>query len=233
MRITVINGTEIKGCTFQIKESFLEELRNENDVFEFVLPKDQPDFCIGCKNCFLKGEEYCPHYEKVPSIWKKMIESDLIVFVYPVYALRAPSQVKALLDHLCYNWVIHRPNKDFFNKEIAIITQSIGAQNGAARKEVETSMNWMGNSNIRKLGFGLIEGIIWEELSEERKNKIRLRTKKFSEYCKQPRTPKQGKKGKILFRLGKTLRNNNIKKEKELSLDSRYWLEQGWIKEKN
>jgi hypothetical protein len=28
MKITVINGTEIKGCTYHIKESFLEILRD-------------------------------------------------------------------------------------------------------------------------------------------------------------------------------------------------------------
>ncbi|WP_207204781.1 NAD(P)H-dependent oxidoreductase [Miniphocaeibacter massiliensis] len=39
----------------------------------------------------------------VQPIWNKMLESDLIIFAYPVYVLRAPAQVKSLLDNLAYN----------------------------------------------------------------------------------------------------------------------------------
>jgi multimeric flavodoxin WrbA len=57
MKITVINGTEIKGCTYHIKESFLETLRDDNEITEFYLPKNLPHFCCGCKNCFLKRDK--------------------------------------------------------------------------------------------------------------------------------------------------------------------------------
>ena len=45
MKIVVINGTEVKGCTFRMKELFLENLRNDNDLIEFNLTKDMPKFC--------------------------------------------------------------------------------------------------------------------------------------------------------------------------------------------
>ena len=32
MRITVINGTEVKGCTYNIKELFLQDLRDGNEI---------------------------------------------------------------------------------------------------------------------------------------------------------------------------------------------------------
>ena len=38
MKITVINGTEVKGCTYGIKEIFLEDLREGNEIMEFYLP---------------------------------------------------------------------------------------------------------------------------------------------------------------------------------------------------
>lgn len=69
MKITVINGTEVKGCTYHIKESFLDVLRDGNEITEFYLPKDLPHFCCGCKNCFLKSEQLCPHAEYVLPIW--------------------------------------------------------------------------------------------------------------------------------------------------------------------
>ncbi|WP_243108627.1 hypothetical protein [Clostridium rectalis] len=58
MKIAVINGTEIKGCTYNIKEKFLEILRDGNQIREFYLPKDLPHFCCGCKNCFLKVSSF-------------------------------------------------------------------------------------------------------------------------------------------------------------------------------
>jgi multimeric flavodoxin WrbA len=44
-----------------------------------------------------------------------MTDVDLIVFAYPVYALRAPGQVKALLDHFAVHWMVHRPKSEMFS----------------------------------------------------------------------------------------------------------------------
>ena len=57
MKITVINGTEVRGCTYNIKELFLEGLGDGNEVTEYYLPKDLPFFCCGCKVCL--KEQIC------------------------------------------------------------------------------------------------------------------------------------------------------------------------------
>lgn len=46
MRIVVINGTEVKGCTFHMKETFMSALKDKNEIIEFYLPRDMPYFCI-------------------------------------------------------------------------------------------------------------------------------------------------------------------------------------------
>jgi hypothetical protein len=96
MNIVLINGTEVRGCTYHIKEFFLDELRDGNNLKEFYLPKDCPHFCCGCKTCFFKNENGCPHAEYTVPLWNDIIHADLLVFAYPVYVLRAPGQVKAL-----------------------------------------------------------------------------------------------------------------------------------------
>ena len=58
MNIVVINGTMVKGCTYNIKEIFLSELKHDNKITEYYLPKDLPEFCCGCKTCFLKMKIY-------------------------------------------------------------------------------------------------------------------------------------------------------------------------------
>ena len=80
MKCVVINGTEIRGCTYHLKELFLDELKPEA-LTEFYLPKDAPGYCIGCKRCFLESEAFCPHFEKVDPIWRAMKEADLLVCV--------------------------------------------------------------------------------------------------------------------------------------------------------
>jgi len=38
MKIAMINGTEVKGCTHHIKEAFLAPLCDKHEVVEFTLP---------------------------------------------------------------------------------------------------------------------------------------------------------------------------------------------------
>ena len=55
------------------------------EVTEFFLPRDFGEFCCGCTNCFMKGEEKCPHYEKLDPITKAVDEADVLILTSPVY----------------------------------------------------------------------------------------------------------------------------------------------------
>lgn len=229
MKIVVINGTEIKGCTYHLKECFLNSLDGENTITEFYLPKDAPHFCCGCKTCFFKSENLCPHAKYITPIWNAILAADLLVFTYPVYALHAPGQVKALLDHLCCHWMVHRPEKVMFKKRAVILTQSIGAPNGTAQKDVATSLTWMGVSSIKTLGFGLMEGVIWEELSEKRKQQMKLKIKKLASKYQNVKTVQKNLKVKMFFFMSKIMHKKTLKTEKQISADNQHWIEQGWL----
>lgn len=238
MKITVINGTEIKGVTWNMKERFLQPFRKNSEIVEFVLPKDMPEFCRGCKNCFFKGEEFCTDEKYITPIWNAMVAADLIVFAYPVYALRAPGSIKALLDHLCVHWMVHRPESKMFSKQVAILTNSVGAPNGAAQRDVKTSMTWMGVSDVKCLGIGLMEGVIWPELSEKRKAFIYKKVDAFSRrYQKVSKVPTKRKapmkiKVRLYFALCKKMHEAGLKNAKEEYLDDLHYLKNGWIKDK-
>ncbi len=85
MKITVINGTEKHGVTYKMKEIFLEEFRNDAEITEYYLPKDCPNFCVGCTTCFLKDEHLCKDAEYIQKIEKSLLEADLLVFTSPAY----------------------------------------------------------------------------------------------------------------------------------------------------
>ena len=47
MNIVVVNGTQQKGCTYAMKEMFLDTIGRDNTITEFNLPADCPEFCTG------------------------------------------------------------------------------------------------------------------------------------------------------------------------------------------
>ncbi|GMG96520.1 flavodoxin family protein [Tepidimicrobium xylanilyticum] len=230
MKIVVINGTEVKGCTYRMKELFLENLRNGNDIIEFYLPKDMPKFCSGCKTCFLKSELLCPHAEYVMPIWNAILDAELIVFAYPVYVLRTPGQVKALLDHFACHWMVHRPDKKMFGKRAVVITQSIGAPNGAAQKDIETSLTWLGVSDVKKFGFGTMGAVKWDEINDKRRKRVEYKLRKFSKQYLLPKPVSKNIKVRMFFFISKMLHKNLLKTEDIISADTQHWIDSGWIK---
>jgi NAD(P)H-dependent FMN reductase len=162
-----------------------------------------------------------------------MMEADLIVFAVPVYVLRVPGQVKALLDHFGCHWFVHRPEPAMFSKHAAILTQSVGAPNGGAQNDIAVSLSWMGVSSIKRLGFGLMEGVIWDELSEKNRDKIIAKTKRFAKKFIGIKSAGKSLKIRFLFFVTKQIHKTILKNEDTPGADSRYWIAQGWLKEKN
>ncbi len=232
MKITVINGTPQKGVTYHMKEMFLDHLRHGNEIAEFY-PADLPPFCVGCKNWFLRGEQLCPHAAKVAPIWEAILESDLLVFAYPVYALRAPASVKSLLDHLCVHWMVHRPDERMFSKTAVILTNSVGAPNGAAQKDVKTSLSWMGVSSVTTCGAGMMGDIFWDKITAEHVKMLRCKTSRLYRKVRSLK-PRRHKKPVVWakFLLCKRLHQSVLKSEETPSLDNLHYLERGWIKGK-
>lgn len=225
MRIAAITGTDVKGCTHQMMALFLGGLRQGNTVESFTLPKDGPPYCTGCKTCFFHSEDKCPHADKVMPIWQAMLNADLIVLAYPVYALRAPAQVKALLDHLCVHWFVHRPDPAMFSKRAVIITQAIGIFYRAALKDAATSLSWLGISDIRKLGVGLMEGVYWDKLSKKRRDKIAKRIRRLSARMQTEKPASMSLRVRLKFTMSKLLHRKLSKGPEPLSADDRYWKE--------
>lgn len=59
-------------------------------------------------------------------ILKAMEQSGLILFCAPTYVYHVPGQMKSLLDHLAYRWMVHRPDLSFMKKQAVIINTAAG-----------------------------------------------------------------------------------------------------------
>ena len=169
MKITVVNGTEKHGVTYKLKEIFLNELRGRAEITEFYLPKDCPNFCIGCTACFLTDEHRCKDAEYIQKIEESLLSADLLVFTSPAYVFHTTGAMKAMLDHFGYRWMPHRPAKEMFGKRAVIITQCLGAGGTSVAKDIKDSLSWWGVSSIRVCSFKLMSEIHWEKIPEKKR----------------------------------------------------------------
>lgn len=231
MKIVVINGTEKHGVTYKLKEMFLNGCGRDAELTEYYLPKDCPSFCAGCTSCFTHGEATCKDYSYINAIENSLLKADLIVMTSPAYVMHTTGAMKALLDHLAYRWMPHRPAAEMFGKRAVIITQCLGAGAGSAAKDIRHSLSWWGISDIRVFKCALMSDITWDKISEKKRKKItdginRL-ARKMSKinYSKPARTKSITK---IKFWACRMIQKQ-VNKRGVGGLDNEYWIENGWF----
>lgn len=231
MKITVINGTEKQGVTYRMKELFLAEFKEKADITEYYLPKDCPNFCIGCTNCMLKGEHTCKDADKINVLEKSLLEADLLVMTSPAYVFHATGAMKAFLDHFAYRWMPHRPAPEMFTKRAVIITQCLGAGAKSAAKDIKHSLSWWGISEIGIFTGTLMNDIVWDKLPERKQaeltRKIGKLSRKFArmDYAKPAHT---NLITRIKFSFCRAMQKSLHKADPEY-LDGKYWACQGWL----
>lgn len=233
MKIVVLNGTEVKGCTHNMKKLFLQSLGGNNEVTEYYFPKDCPAFCTGCKACFYKDISACPAKEYTMRIWESIKASDLIVVTSPSYCFGATAQIKAILDHFGTKWIAHSPEKEMFFKQAVIITNAIGAGMGNVVKVIGGSLSNWGISKIYAIKQALFD-VNWELVAPKRKNKIIKKCKAVSKKVnKCVGKVKVSLKTKLYFKLfkfmQKMIHKSEIKKGRGETQDHKYWSKQGWL----
>lgn len=231
MKIAVINGTEKRGVTFKLKEMFLESFRPNAEITEYYLPKDCPSFCIGCTSCFMKGENYCKDYTYVSAIEKSILQADLIVMASPSYVMHATGAMKALLDHMGYRWLPHRPAAGMFAKRAVIITQCLGAGAKSTAQDIKHSLSWWGISKIGVFNGALVGDIVWDKLPLKRRKRLtRKITKLAKKYAKinYAKPAHTSSVTKIKFGLCRFIQKQ-VRKKGVGGLDCQYWQEHGWL----
>ena len=231
MKITVINGTEKRGVTYRLKEVFLDQLRNDSEITEFYLPKDCPNFCVGCITCISDDEHKCKDSEYIQKIEKAMLKADLLVFTSPAYVFHATGAMKAMLDHFGYRWMPHRPAKEMFGKRAVIITQCLGAGGKSAAKDIKDSLSWWGISSIKVISFKLMSEVSWDKIPGKKRDKMTAklvdaaRRVKRTDYSKPAKTKLTTRFKFYAVRMMQT----RLGKDNPEYTDYKYWKERGWI----
>lgn len=226
MNILMINGTGRKGSSYKIGKLFLQKIAKEEDtVKELFLPKDMPEFCRGCGVCIREDEKKCPDYLiYMKRITELIDDADFLIFTTPTFCYHTTGQMKALLDHYGYRWMVHRPEASMFRKyALCIGTASTKGQRQAI-KDIKDSLKWWGIKRIYTYGIAL-GTMEWEEVSEEIHQKIAFGIEATMQKIQ------AGYKEKLPD-LSVRLRFALMRKMQKKSgneADRAYWEEQGWL----
>ena len=225
MKIVLINGNNHKGSTYTISRSIADKVGGE--IKEFYLPKDFDEFCLGCTTCFMKGEDKCPHHEKIKPITEALLESDLIILASPVYCYHASGAMKSLLDHYGYLWMAHRPDESMFKKQAIAISTAAGAGVKSTNKDMLDSLFYWGVAKTYQYGLP-VRATSFEEISEKRKKKIDKKTTKLANKIRKKNGKvKPGFKTKAFFFIMHLMQKNGWNE-----CDMNYWKERGWTGKK-
>lgn len=101
MKILVINGSPKRDAsdTLCLTRAFLEGMNNvtDNDVQFLHAIDSHIEYCTGCFACMRNGG-HCIHQDDMTAILSSILNSDLLIWSFPLYCYGMPAPLKALLD---------------------------------------------------------------------------------------------------------------------------------------
>ena len=101
MKILVLNGSpkRDKSDTMHITRAFLDGMNEvaENEIKTISVIDKHIEYCTGCFACMRNGGD-CIHRDDMRGILEEILNSDLLIWSYPLYCYGMPAPLKALLD---------------------------------------------------------------------------------------------------------------------------------------
>jgi len=101
MKILVLNGSpkREKSDTMHVTRAFLEGMRDAapQEVHVIDVIDSHIEYCTGCFACKRNGGR-CIHDDDMKAILGEILDSDLLLFSFPLYCYGMPAPLKALLD---------------------------------------------------------------------------------------------------------------------------------------
>lgn len=101
MKILVINGSpkKDKSDTMHITRAFVDGMNevSQNEVHIIHSVEKHIEYCTGCFACMRNGGD-CVHHDDMRGILEEILDSDLLIWSYPLYCYGMPAPLKALLD---------------------------------------------------------------------------------------------------------------------------------------
>ena len=103
MKILVINGSpkRDKSDVMHITRAFLEGMQQagEHQIQVIHAVEQNVKYCTGCFSCMNNGG-HCIHDDDMRGILEDILQSDLLLFRFPLYCYGMPTPLKAIIDRV-------------------------------------------------------------------------------------------------------------------------------------
>ena len=121
MKITVITGSARKnGTSNYMADEFIRGAEESgHEVYRFDSARKDVKHCLGCNACGM-GEKPCIHKDDFVELKEHLLNSDVVVFVTPIYYFGMSSTLKKVIDRF---YSIDPQLKEKTNKGILISVQ--------------------------------------------------------------------------------------------------------------
>ncbi len=113
MKVLVLNGSpkREKSDTLHISNAFLEGMRTagETEVELIHVIDSRIGYCRGCFVCKKNGGT-CVIRDDMDMILEKFVQSDVVIYSFPLYSYGMPANLKVLMDRTMplSSWAMHR-----------------------------------------------------------------------------------------------------------------------------
>nr|MDD6336074.1 flavodoxin family protein [bacterium] len=101
MKIMVFNGSPKREAsdTLHLTRAFVDGMNDiqENRVHTIHVVDRHIEFCTGCFTCKRNGGA-CIHHDDMQEILEEILDSDVLIFSFPLYCYGMPAPLKALID---------------------------------------------------------------------------------------------------------------------------------------
>ncbi len=155
-----------------------------------------------------------------------MDEADLIVFASPCYVMNMSGQMKALMDHIGYRYMSHRPEPSMFRKQGLVLSTAAGAGAGKTTKAIAENLFFWGVAKIYRFGIS-VRAADFEHIPDRRIRKIQRKINLIVDKIKKNTgRAKPGIKTKLMFSIMKLGQKNN----EWNPTDREHWIRHGWLK---
>ena len=224
MKIVMLNGQNHKGSSYHIGRMIADKVSGDNEIREFIFPKDLNHFCAGCYKC-IEDEKACPYYEEKKVIFDAVENADLLIVTTPTYCMHVSAPLKSFLDLTFDYWMVHRPKKSMFSKRAVIVSTSAGSSPKAAMKDVEDALFNMGVPSITKYGLA-VQAMNWDGVKASKKEKIDRATTKLARKLSITKKPHVGIKTRFMFNMMGMMQKKGWGSS---PMEKTYWEQNGWL----
>ena len=159
MKITVLKGSPRKnGTSNYMADEFIRGAKeNGHEVFEFDTAKADIKNCIACQSCAM-GSKSCIHTDDFVELREHLLNSDVIVFVTPIYYFGMTSTLKKVIDRF---YSIDPQLKTKQNKAVLISVQHspVEVVKESLNQHYNAILNWLNMQNAGIINATGIESV--------------------------------------------------------------------------